>query len=235
MLPVLNVYLAGKVSVHKCIAPKWEAVAGLQHNFVASDDRYDHNHGSQHAFNLSWEKCVDRNVVAERFIGRLQTCHCLIAYLHTPDSFGSIAEVAWSAAHKLPSLMVFDTDADFVNGDTGHGDDLRSDMGDAYWFVASLPGIESVIVSGIADAGHEIDRWLYKKSYHLYLKTPEWKVLRHQALRRANYQCALCTCTGNLQVHHRHYRNVGNEEIEDLIVLCRNCHAKHHDKTGEAA
>lgn len=33
-----------------------------------------------------------------------------------------------------------------------------------------------------------------------------------------------------LDVHHRTYKNRGNEKFADLIVLCRACHSKHHGK-----
>ncbi len=31
-----------------------------------------------------------------------------------------------------------------------------------------------------------------------------------------------------LEVHHLHYKNVGLERQEDIIVLCPECHKKEH-------
>ena len=66
--------------------------------------------------------------------------------------------------------------------------------------------------------------------YEDYLKTPHWYQTREDALRTARRRCQLCNSTRYLEVHHRTYERRGHELPEDLIVLCKNCHAKHHDK-----
>lgn len=65
--------------------------------------------------------------------------------------------------------------------------------------------------------------------YPLYLQTDHWKETREKALRRARNRCQLCNGQYNLQVHHKTYENRGCERPEDLIVLCRTCHARHHE------
>lgn len=65
--------------------------------------------------------------------------------------------------------------------------------------------------------------------YREYLQTPEWKARRAEHLRSAKYKCQLCNRGGQLHVHHRTYENRGNERWSDLLVLCADCHAKHHD------
>lgn len=72
---------------------------------------------------------------------------------------------------------------------------------------------------------------LARMPYREYLKTPEWQARRARAIRTAKGACQLCNATGVvLDVHHRTYKNRGNEKFADLIVLCRACHSKHHDK-----
>lgn len=67
--------------------------------------------------------------------------------------------------------------------------------------------------------------------YGDYLQTEEWKAKRKAALKRAWYRCELCNASKTeLHVHHKTYENRGNEPLSDLIVLCRDCHAKFHDK-----
>lgn len=66
--------------------------------------------------------------------------------------------------------------------------------------------------------------------YVQYLQSEHWKETRAKALGRAHYKCQLCNSQHNLQVHHKTYVNRGCEQPDDLIVLCRVCHAKHHDK-----
>lgn len=64
-----------------------------------------------------------------------------------------------------------------------------------------------------------------KNLYYEYLGSARWKHLRHEAVKAAKYRCQLCNSGGPLNVHHRTYRRVGSdEEISDLIVLCKECH-----------
>jgi len=66
--------------------------------------------------------------------------------------------------------------------------------------------------------------------YSEYLQTPEWKETRKKALKRAGFKCQLCNSAESLNVHHRTYERRGEEAYQDLIVLCKTCHSKHHDK-----
>jgi 5-methylcytosine-specific restriction endonuclease McrA len=62
-----------------------------------------------------------------------------------------------------------------------------------------------------------------------YLQSPEWMVVRAEAIERAGHMCEQCGFTRKLQVHHVSYSRLGNELPEDLKVLCRQCHdAEHH-------
>lgn len=55
----------------------------------------------------------------------------------------------------------------------------------------------------------------------------EWRELREEVLARYGGQCAECRNTGHLDVHHiQPRRQGGGDEIENLIPLCRTCHAK---------
>ena len=68
--------------------------------------------------------------------------------------------------------------------------------------------------------------------YSEYLKTSYWQGIRKTMLKIAQFRCQLCNKGGELHVHHRSYKNKGNrnKELQDLIVLCQECHAKFHDK-----
>lgn len=70
----------------------------------------------------------------------------------------------------------------------------------------------------------------YKKEYQEYLSSDHWKETRLKALSIAGNRCQLCSSRDNLNVHHNTYANKGNEDLKDLVVLCRECHAKFHDK-----
>lgn len=65
--------------------------------------------------------------------------------------------------------------------------------------------------------------------YHEYLASPEWQALRVQALERDGYACRVCNSSKQLDVHHRTYERFSHEDLNDLTVLCRKCHEKHHN------
>jgi hypothetical protein len=66
-------------------------------------------------------------------------------------------------------------------------------------------------------------------SYAEYLRTDHWQQVRLRALAFAGRRCQLCN-GGDvvLDVHHRRYTNLGCEEMDDVIVLCRPCHSHFH-------
>lgn len=64
--------------------------------------------------------------------------------------------------------------------------------------------------------------------YAEYLTTPEWQETRGVALREAGYRCDDCRSRQHLDVHHLTYERLGCERLEDLQVLCRDCHEDRH-------
>jgi len=74
-----------------------------------------------------------------------------------------------------------------------------------------------------------------KVEYHSYLLTPKWKELRSRRLIKDAYTCRMCGATARLEVHHISYIRLGNEDISDLVTLCRDCHQKVHDHHGQNA
>lgn len=67
--------------------------------------------------------------------------------------------------------------------------------------------------------------------YKEYLKTEHWKAVRRAALERAGNRCQLnSNHTDRLEVHHNNYDHLGAERAKDVIVLCQECHGKHHRK-----
>jgi len=68
-------------------------------------------------------------------------------------------------------------------------------------------------------------------NYHDFLATPYWKAVSGYKRYKAGYKCELCNSNGSLAVHHKTYENHGLEvyHLEDLVVLCKDCHEKFHD------
>lgn len=70
----------------------------------------------------------------------------------------------------------------------------------------------------------------WRELYKEYLSSPQWEKMRQETLERVGYRCQVCNGEEFLNVHHRTYARVRAEHDGDLTVLCRDCHAKFHDK-----
>lgn len=68
--------------------------------------------------------------------------------------------------------------------------------------------------------------------YQDFLKTPYWKAITVKKMKEANFKCQICNNKGVLSTHHRSYDIHGMEifNLKELIVLCQDCHQKHHNK-----
>ena len=68
-----------------------------------------------------------------------------------------------------------------------------------------------------------------KKEYERYLESDTWTDIRRRKLAEVGAKCAICGSRENITVHHIQYPKVyGSEEMEDLKVLCWNCHKEKH-------
>lgn len=67
--------------------------------------------------------------------------------------------------------------------------------------------------------------------YEQYLRTVHWSCVRHRALKAAEWRCQECGARYGLEVHHLHYDTIGRETLDDVAVLCEECHeAKHPER-----
>lgn len=70
-------------------------------------------------------------------------------------------------------------------------------------------------------------------TYRQYLKADYWMSFRQKALEYYNNTCDWCSATSEestLHVHHVRYGEWFDEQLEDVILLCANCHSKAHGK-----
>jgi len=67
-----------------------------------------------------------------------------------------------------------------------------------------------------------------KQEYYAYLRSPVWKEKRKFALQFYGNECGLCGNKHDLEIHHRTYKNIFKEPMEDLMILCETCHKRHH-------
>lgn len=66
-------------------------------------------------------------------------------------------------------------------------------------------------------------------NYQEYLQSDHWQTMREIALNIHGRRCAACGYWNDLNVHHKHYRSLWNEDPkEDLMVLCSHCHEQTH-------
>ena len=68
----------------------------------------------------------------------------------------------------------------------------------------------------------------------LYLRSDKWQTKRRVRMTIDEHACFVCGTvvvgsTGH--IHHLHYKNAGNEDIDkDLVTLCKRCHNDIHEK-----
>lgn len=63
--------------------------------------------------------------------------------------------------------------------------------------------------------------------YYTYINSPEWRAKANAAKQRAGFHCQVCNRSASevqLDAHHRTYERLGNENPDDITVLCRDCH-----------
>mgnify|MGYP004572942519 FL=1 len=74
-----------------------------------------------------------------------------------------------------------------------------------------------------------------REEYHKLLDTDYWRGFSYSIIKERNFTCEDCGRTfynerNKLQVHHLVYRNVNpwSYRPDELVVLCRECHARRH-------
>jgi len=67
-----------------------------------------------------------------------------------------------------------------------------------------------------------------------YTQSQQWYNLKQQRLGIANYCCESTDCnrTAGLECHHITYERLTEENIDDLRIVCRDCHQQIHNKHG---
>lgn len=65
---------------------------------------------------------------------------------------------------------------------------------------------------------------MYSKQYLDYLNSDLWKQRRMALLEKAEFKCRACGENDCLEVHHLTYERLGNEDPNDLVVLCKSHH-----------
>ena len=67
-------------------------------------------------------------------------------------------------------------------------------------------------------------------NYKNYLQTKHWQLIKKIKFNYFVHECAVCQKRVGLELHHKIYDNIGNENLDDLVYLCRDCHQKSHNE-----
>ena len=75
-------------------------------------------------------------------------------------------------------------------------------------------------------------------NYNSYLLSPHWKSfkvkffnskrIRKMKRKHGHLRCEFCRNPGNLQIHHKTYKRIGQEYCGDVFLICNNCHEQIH-------
>jgi len=62
-----------------------------------------------------------------------------------------------------------------------------------------------------------------------FITSKQWLLITEFIKEKYNYKCAECSNDENLQIHHiKPLCSGGNNDYNNLILLCQNCHIKSH-------
>lgn len=109
-----------------------------------------------------------------------------------------------------------------------HGTGCLCDTCTPMWEAHGLADVVLGIRIDIDEHNARLDE-LAAMPYDEYLRTEEWQFSREMAFVAKGRRCALCNSPERLNVHHRVYRGRGIEHVDDLTVLCRDCHQAFHE------
>ncbi len=75
------------------------------------------------------------------------------------------------------------------------------------------------------------EKRLKRKAYNDYLNSEAWKSLKRLLIQERGTKCQKCGKDGlRLDGHHLTYKRLFNEMPEDILLICRKCHEKIHNK-----
>jgi 5-methylcytosine-specific restriction endonuclease McrA len=75
---------------------------------------------------------------------------------------------------------------------------------------------------------------IINKHAQIRLEEESYQNVRKRVLQRDGWRCQLCGSMTNLEVHHQQFRShSGEDEEENLITLCFECHSSIHGRASE--
>lgn len=155
-----------------------------------------------------------------------ETICILILYFSVKDKF---PKSRTAKTGKVPIAPIKTNEACFKCGERFTQSELRHKLtGNCFNCISKDEDllVEALDLENIYKNMIVIDRRLYD----LYLVSDKWKTIRKKAIESSNSKCINCGSKNNLQVHHNTYDRLGNEDLTDLAVLCKECHVLAHTR-----
>lgn len=72
-----------------------------------------------------------------------------------------------------------------------------------------------------ADVGHPKTAYWYS----LYTRSERWLRIKEKKFKQVGKICEICKSKERIVVHHKTYERVTYEKMDDLQILCRECHS----------
>ena len=115
----------------------------------------------------------------------------------------------------------------------GNAKEKNNDFGENDYTIFVLIVAAYLIISSFTNKKEE-SKNIYKTKLKITndeqnTKNEKWEKIREEVFETKGRKCALCGSTINLHVHHIIPLCIGGEDdIENLMVLCEKCHEKRH-------
>jgi len=92
------------------------------------------------------------------------------------------------------------------------------------------PKVANVQIQPIIEIVDEPDEII---NYDEYINSEDWRLLKQDILKSANFRCQLCSSGDKLRLHHNTYERLGHELRSDVVILCERCHSIFHGVSDE--
>lgn len=176
------------------------------------------NHGVFGGCAMPHDESAVRRQIYFQCRGAILICDAVFAWIESPDCHGTIWELGFASAHAKPI---------FIAGPK-YFDEL--------WFTYS--SATQIAFQDADELRREWDSLAFLREFLLwcaggrpdhraYINSDEWRDIAQQAKARVGWRCQVCNRHKNqvvLDAHHRTYERLGWERLDDITVLCRDCH-----------
>jgi hypothetical protein len=138
-------------------------------------------------------------------------------------------KILCSNAKESKPLVIPDKTDEYINKYITTEFNKEYDINDTYFDLSG--GLISSFPDGTLN-WDKIANVIKQLSYEKFLLTYYWDIIKQYLRQEAKGRCRICNSGGMLHVHHRNYdiRGYEAQNLNELIVLCEDCHKIFHKK-----